>query len=231
MKQYQSITPMSMWAEDDKPAYKLQNKGSLTLSNAEILSLIIARNTSEFNSLDAAKALLSLNENNLIRLGKANLKFFTDNGISQSIAIRIMAAFEMGRRAHLVESFVTDKIVQSRQAYEIFKSVMGSQLYEQFWIILMNRGNRIIKTVKISEGGITDTVVDPKKIFKIAIDNYASSFVMGHNHPSGHVSPSDADRKLTIKIKNAGILLDIDVLDHIIMADTEYHSFADNGEM
>jgi DNA repair protein RadC len=124
-----------------------------------------------------------------------------------------------------------EKIANSRDAFEIFQSVMGDQPYESFWIILLNKANKVIRKCSISEGGVSGTVVDPKKIYKIALDQHASSIILGHNHPSGNIQPSEADQKITKKIKDAGFMLDVAVLDHLIIGDDRYYSFADEGTL
>jgi DNA repair protein RadC len=121
------------------------------------------------------------------------------------------------------------KITNSRDAFEIFHSVIGDLPYEEFWVLLLNKANKVLQKVRISEGGVSGTVVDPKKIFKIAIDHHSSSLILGHNHPSGNIQPSDADHKITKKIKECGFLLDIAVLDHIIVGNEQFYSFADDG--
>jgi DNA repair protein RadC len=124
-----------------------------------------------------------------------------------------------------------DKISRSTDAFEIFKSLMGDLPYEEFWILLLNKANRVLKKVRISEGGISGTVVDPKKIFQICLAQHTSSIILGHNHPSGNIQPSEADNKITKKIKDCGIMLDVAVLDHIIIGDDRYYSFADEGTL
>ena len=129
------------------------------------------------------------------------------------------------------KAYVKPKISRSQDAYTIFHSLMGELPYEEFWMLLLNRANKIVKTVKVSEGGISGTVVDPKKVFKIALDSHASSIILGHNHPSGVVTPSEADCKITKKLHDAGAMLEVTVLDHIIIGDDSYYSFADDGAL
>jgi DNA repair protein RadC len=152
-------------------------------------------------------------------------------GIGKAKASAICASFELGRRRSLLDSLSMDKITRSTDVYEIFKSVMQDIPYEEFWMIMLNKANKVLAKVKISEGGISGTVVDPKKIFKIALDHHASSIILGHNHPSGNIQPSEPDHKITKKIKDAGMMLDMAVLDHIIVGDEKYYSFADEGTL
>jgi DNA repair protein RadC len=145
------------------------------------------------------------------------------------MAIRVQAAFEIGRRRNATETVYRDKIRSSKDAFEIFKSCLGDLPYEEFWVLLLNRANKVKQKVQISEGGISGTVVDPKKIFKIALDNHASSIILGHNHPSSLLTPSEADAKITKKLVEAGNLLEIALLDHLIIGDNGFYSFADDG--
>jgi DNA repair protein RadC len=150
-------------------------------------------------------------------------------GIGEAKAVTIIAAMEVGKRRNEAIIIAKDKISSSRDAFEILRGKIGDLPYEEFWIILLNKANKVIRTCNISEGGISGTVVDPKKIFKIALDHHASSIILGHNHPSGNLQPSEADQKITKKIRDAGNMLDVAVLDHIIIGDDRYYSFADEG--
>jgi DNA repair protein RadC len=150
-------------------------------------------------------------------------------GIGHAKAITIIAALELGRRRNEAEIIIKEKIVSSKDAFTILRSAIGDLPYEEFWIILLNKANRVIRKCSISEGGVSGTVVDPKKIFKIALDHHASSIILGHNHPSGNIQPSEADQKITKKIKEAGLMLDVAVLDHLIIGDDRFYSFADEG--
>ena len=151
--------------------------------------------------------------------------------IGEKRAVKISAMFALARRRNESEVILKDKITKSHDAFEIFKSLMGDLPHEEFWLLLLNKSNRVIKKVRTSEGGISGTVVDPKKVFKTCLDNQASSIILGHNHPSGNIQPSEADNKITKKIKDCGLLLDVAVLDHIIIGDDRYYSFADEGSL
>jgi DNA repair protein RadC len=222
--------PMSGWCKDDQPRYKMLSKGKGSLSDAETLCVILGAGSSNDTSLDLAKKILLSANNNLAEVSKLGLADLTRiKGIGQAKALSIIAAFELGRRRNICEVIKKNKITNSRDAFEIFRSELGDLPYEEFWIILLNKANKVIRKCSISEGGVSGTVVDPKKIFKIALDHHASSIILGHNHPSGNIQPSDADRKITDKIKNAGVMLDIAVLDHIILGNDQYYSFADEG--
>ena len=228
---YRNRLPMSSWAEDDRPDTKLLMKGSAAISDAELLSIIIARDSRDLNCLDAARRILNFCKDNLGEIARLNVTDLVKLGLSQSMSIRVITAFEIGRRRIAVEATFRDKIKSSHDAYDIFRSVLNDKPYEEFWVLLLNRANKIIRKVMISEGGISGTVVDPKKIFKIALDSHASSIILGHNHPSGQLSPSDADSKITKKLVEAGKLLEIAVLDHLIIGESGFYSFADEGAL
>ena len=229
---YENTIPMRLWAEDDIPSQKLLLKGTRTLPDAELLSIIIGSGISGENSLDIAKKMLSKCGNSLCEFWKYGVSDLQKiKGIGLKRAVKISAMFALARRRNESEVILKDKIVHSREAFEIFKSLMGDLPYEEFWILLLNRSNRVLRKIRISEGGVSGTVVDPKKVFKICLDNQACSIILGHNHPSGNINPSEADSKLTKKLRDCGMMLDVDVLDHIIIGDDRYYSFADDGKM
>jgi len=221
---------MRNWSEDDLPDQKMLLKGVNSLSDAELLAIIIGTGIKDNSSLEIAKQMLGSTENNLNafwRIDYSDLKKFT--GIGKKRAIKLLAIFALARRRNESETMTKFKITNSRDAFEIFHSVIGDLPYEEFWVLLLNKANKVLQKVRISEGGVSGTVVDPKKIFKIAIDHHSSSLILGHNHPSGNIQPSDADHKITKKIKECGFLLDIAVLDHIIVGNEQFYSFADDG--
>ena len=227
---YENRIPMRYWAEDDLPSQKLLLKGNGSLSDAELLSIIIGTGVSGENSLDIAMKTLSICGNNLCEFWKFSVSDLQKiKGIGEKRAVKIAAMFALARRRNESEVIFKNKISKSQDAFEIFHSLMGDLPYEEFWLLLLNRANRVIKKVKISEGGISGTVVDPKKIFQICLEQHATSILLGHNHPSGTVTPSEADNKITKKIKDCGLLLDVAVLDHIIVGDDRFYSFADEG--
>jgi len=232
MGTYANHTTIRNWAEDDRPREKLLQKGRHSMSDAELLAILIGSGTRQESAVDLAKNILRLAHDNLAELSKLTITDLLNvKGIGRARAVTVLAAMELGRRRNESEVLVRDKITSSRDAYEIFRSTMGDRPYEEFWIILLNRANKILKKCNISEGGISGTVVDPKKIFKISLDNHASSIILGHNHPSGVVTPSDADCRITKKIREAGAMLEVTVLDHLIIGDGSYYSFADEGAL
>lgn len=229
---YENRIPMRFWAEDDLPSQKLLLKGNGSLSDAELLSIIIGSGVTGENSLDIAMKTLSICGNNLCEFWKFSVSDLQKiKGIGEKRAVKIAAMFALARRRNESEVIFKNKISKSQDAFEIFHSLMGDLPYEEFWILLLNRANRVVKKVKISEGGISGTVVDPKKIFQICLEQHATSIILGHNHPSGTVTPSEADCKITKKIKDCGLLLDVAVLDHIIVGDDRFYSFADEGSL
>ena len=231
-KNYVNRIPMRYWAEDDLPSQKLLLKGNGSLSDAELLSIIIGSGVSGENSLDIAMKTLSICGNNRCEFWKFSVSDLQKiKGIGEKRAVKIAAMFALARRRNESEVICKSKISKSQDAFEIFHSLMGDLPYEEFWLLLLNRANRVVKKVKISEGGISGTVVDPKKIFQICLEQHATSIILGHNHPSGAVTPNEADNKITKKIKDCGLLLDVAVLDHIIVGDDRFYSFADEGTL
>jgi DNA repair protein RadC len=221
------------WAVDDRPREKLINKGSNALSDAELLAILIGSGNKDESAVDLSKRILGYVNYNLVELSGLTVNDFVKNfkGIGKAKAVTIIAALELGKRRRGAEVINRKKISSSKDAYELLQSYFSDSKYEEFWIILLRKNNTIIKTVSVSEGGISATIVDPKKIFKIAIDNNASSIILCHNHPSGNIKPSEADIKLTKNLKAAGSLLEIHVLDHIIISGENYYSFADEQEI
>lgn len=222
--------PMRLWAEDDLPSEKLLMKGLGILSDAELLSIIIGSGISGENSLETARNLLSRCGNSLCELCKVGVSDLQKiKGIGQKRAVKICAMLALARRRNESEVILKDKVSRSNDAFEIFKSLIGDLPHEEFWILLLNKANLVIKKHKVSEGGVSETVVDHKKIFQICLAQLATSIILGHNNLSGNLQPSEADTKITKKIRDCGILLDVAVLDHIIVGDDLYNSFADEG--
>ena len=223
---------IKQWAEDDRPREKLLIKGKAALSDAELLAILLRSGTPKETAVDIAKNILSEVSNNLLELSKLTVtELMKFNGIGDAKALSIIAALELGKRCRVSEVAVKMKISGSRDVFEYFQNNLADNQYEEFWVLLLNRANKIIRKISISEGGIAGTVADPKKIFKAALENNASSIILCHNHPSGNIKPSEADIKLTKKLKDAGLMLDISVLDHIIVGDNTYFSFADENLM
>lgn len=222
--------PISQWAEDDKPREKLIKNGKSVLSDSELIAILLRSGTREKSAVDLARFMLQKCDNDLITLSKLSVdEFIKIKGIGQAKALSIVAALELGRRRRQAEVLVKKLITSSRDAFELFYPYLADSIYEEFWVMFLNRANARLSIHSISEGGQSGTVVDPKKIFKLALEQNAASIVLCHNHPSGSLKPSDADIKLTKKLKEAGQMLDMPVLDHLIIGDEKYFSFADEG--
>lgn len=218
------------WAIEDRPREKMQLKGAGVLSDAELIAIIIGTGSKNESALDIAKRILHSSENNLSILAKLS---FSDlckiKGIGPAKAINIITAFELGKRRNASEIKKEVSIKSSKDIYTILHSKMADLAHEEFHVLYLNRNNVIIADKKISMGGIAGTVIDVKIIGKIALENLASSIILSHNHPSGNPKPSSADIEITQKIKQAAPFFDCTVLDHIIVTQQEYYSFADEG--
>jgi DNA repair protein RadC len=218
------------WAVADRPREKLMDKGRQILSEAELIAILIGSGSRNETAVELSKRILSTVENNLNELGKLSVKELTKfKGIGEAKAISIVAALELGRRRKDTEIRKKTKIITSKDVFDIMKAGMVDLPHEEFWIVLLNRANDVIKKELISRGGVSGTVVDTKIIFKTAVEHYASSLIICHNHPSGNLKPSEADIKITKNIKEAGKIMEIPLVDHLIITDAAYFSFADEG--
>ncbi len=227
---YQNSGTIQSWAEEDRPREKLMLKGKAALSEAELIAILINSGTVDLTAVDVAKIILKSVNNNLNDLARLSIKDLSKfRGIGEAKAISVIAALELGRRRKEQDRPVRAKVTCSRDAYNEMIPHLSDKPHEEFWILLMNRANEILRPVHISTGGVSGTVADPKLIFKQAIEHLASSMILFHNHPSGNLTPSQADKDLTKKLKDSGRLLDIPVLDHLIFTDKAYYSFADEG--
>ncbi|MDX5345788.1 MAG: DNA repair protein RadC [Hymenobacteraceae bacterium] len=218
------------WAEEDRPREKLLLKGKAALSDAELIGILIGSGTAKLSAVDVAKLILNAVDNDLNALAKLSVKeLMKHKGIGEAKAISIVSALELGRRRKEAVSAAKTKITCSTDIYNYIKPQLLDLPHEEFWVILLNRANVVMKKLQISSGGVAGTVADPKMIFKQAIEQLASAIVLVHNHPSGNLKPSTADITLTKKMKEAGLLLDLPILDHLIFTDSDYYSFADEG--
>jgi len=218
------------WSEDDRPREKLMEKGCTVLSDAELLAILLGSGSRDLSAVSLAREILASVSNNLVELGKlgrSDLSRFRGMGDAKSASV--MAAMELGRRRRSVEARQYPKLTSSREAYEYFLQNMGDLPHEEFWAMYLNRANRIVSLRKMSEGGMSSTVADPKKIYSKALDDKAAAVIVAHNHPSGNLSPSTEDKKLTVKLRKAGHVLECPLLDHLIITDRGYYSFADEG--
>jgi len=216
------------WSQDDQPREKLLHKGKEVLSDAELVAILIGSGNKQESAVDLSKRILLSADNNLSALGKLSLKqLMTFKGIGEAKAITIMAALELGRRRREEDALEKQKITSSRSVFEFMQPVIGELQHEEFWIIYLNNSNKVIKKSQLSKGGITGTLVDVRLVLKSALEFGAIGLILVHNHPSGTLNPSSADIKLTDKLKVASESLDIKVLDHIIVTEKAYFSFAD----
>lgn len=231
-KIYPEPAGIRSWAEEDRPREKLMLKGKHTLTESELIAILLRTGSREHTAVDISMELLKRVGNDLNAIGKLTVKDIISmriHGIGETKAITIVAALELGRRRQLSAVKEKDKITSSRDAFDILYPKMSDFRYEEFWILLLNRANKVIGAERISEGGLTGTIADPRRIFNAAIQGDATSVILCHNHPSGSLNPSNADIELTKKMKEAGKVLDISVYDHLIIGEGRYYSFADEG--
>ena len=222
--------PIKEWAEDDRPREKLLQKGKTVVSDAELIAILIGTGNRHESAVGLSKKILASVGNNLVALGKLSVQQLTEfKGIGEAKAITIVSALELGRRRRSEEGIVLDKIATSKSVFEIMQPLIGELPHEEFWILYLNNSNKIVMKSQLSKGGITGTVVDVRLVFKKALENNAVSIIVCHNHPSGILQPSDADKQITEKLKEAGKNLDIRLLDHLIITEKGYYSFADSG--
>ncbi|GAA3565173.1 RadC family protein [Snuella lapsa] len=218
------------WSLDDRPREKLLNKGRGTLSDAELVAILIGSGNKEESAVALAKRILANASNNLSELGKLSVEqLMAFKGIGEAKAIAIAAALELGRRRRGEEALKKKKISSSLSVFELMQPLVGELQHEEFWIIYLNNSNRVIQKYQLSKGGITGTLVDVRLVLKNALMLGATSLILVHNHPSGALNPSVADKQLTTKLKTAAQSLDIKVLDHLIVTEKAYFSFADES--
>ena len=228
----EKIVPFSIknWSEDDQPREKLLQKGRSALSDAELIAILIGSGNRNESAVDLSKRILAFANNNLNELGKLSIKQLTEfKGIGEAKAITIVAAMELGRRRRIEEALEKNQISSSANAFELLQPIIGELPHEEFWIIYLNNSNKVIQTIQLSKGGITGTLVDIRLALKVALEVVATSIILAHNHPSGTLNPSEADKQLTQKLKTASESLDIKILDHLIITEKAYFSFADQG--
>lgn len=222
--------PISSWSEDDKPREKLMLKGKSALSDSELIAILIGSGSRNESAVDLSKRILASVAHNLNALGKQSLsQLMQFKGIGEAKAIAIVAALELGRRRRSEEAVELTKITSSKVIFEMMQPIIGELPHEEFWIVYLNNSNKVISKIQLSKGGITGTVVDVRLVFKLALEVGATSLIMCHNHPSGGLQPSEADKQITQKIKRAGESLEIFILDHLIITENNYFSFADEG--
>lgn len=221
---------IKQWALEDRPREKLLYKGVHSLSEAELLAILIGSGIRNLSAVDIGKQLLMARKNNLHELAKCSVHELTKvQGIGQTKAITLLAALELGKRLHYTLPINRPKIISSGEAHKHLAPVMTHLSHEEFWVLYLNRANRLVERRNVSSGGITGTVFDVRLVFKHALLIDAPNLILGHNHPSGNLSPSQADRDITRKAIEGGKLMNLEVLDHLILSDAGYFSFSDEG--
>lgn len=218
------------WKEDDRPREKMIVKGTSSLSDAELIAILIGSGNREESAVGLSKRILASVNNNLNALARVSVEQLMQfKGIGEAKAVSIVTALELGRRRRLEEALIQSKITSSKDVFEVMQPILGDLQHEEFWVLYLNNSNKIIYKSQVSKGGITSTIVDSRLIFKKALELAVVGIILVHNHPSGTLKPSESDKKLTQKIKIAGETLDIKMLDHLIITEKAYFSFADTN--
>ncbi len=229
MEEYRKLK-IKEWAVEERPREKMLAHGARSLSDAELVAILIGSGNLEETAVELSRRILNSAGNSLNDLGRMNSETLQQfKGIGEAKAISILAALELGRRRREVEIPDKERITGSRDAANLFMPLLGDLDHEEFWILLLNRSNRVTGKFMASKGGITGTVIDVRSILKTAVEKLATAMILCHNHPSGNLTPSDADQQITRKLKEAGKIMDIEVLDHLIVTQSGYYSFADEG--
>jgi len=229
MKSYNSHA-LTTWAVEERPREKVIANGVQYLSDAELLAILLGSGTKNMDAVELARLILKGAGNTLQQLGRQGIgDLVRIKGVGPAKAITLLAAMELGRRRAGMQHPEKIPVKSSETVFNLFHPIMGDLEYEEFWLLMLNRANRVLGRFKVSQGGLSGTVIDTRIILKKALDNLASSIIVCHNHPSGNKQPSDADVKITEKLKKAAEMLEIKLLDHVIIADKSYFSFADEG--
>jgi len=217
------------WADDDKPREKLMSKGISSLSDAELIAILIGSGNRNETAVELSRRILIENSSNLNQLGKLSVQELTKyNGIGEAKAISIVASLELGKR-RAISGFLEHPVITTMsEVYEYMSPLLENLVHEEFWAIFLNNSNKILKRMKVSQGGITSTVIDVRLIMKAALESFSTAFIVCHNHPSGSITPSEKDLIITQRLKNAGDIMEIKLLDHIIIGHNDYYSFAGN---
>jgi len=230
MQERQASLSIKNWADDDKPREKLLHKGRTVLSDAELIAILIGSGNRDESAVQLSKRILALADNNLNELGKLSPKqLMKFKGIGEAKAITIAAALEIGRRRRAEDAKKVNRITGSDVAFELLHPLLGELPHEEFWIVYLNNSNSVLFKEQLSKGGITGTLVDVRLVMRKAMEYGAVGLVLAHNHPSGTLKPSASDRQLTEKLKAAAEVLDVKILDHLIITQNSYLSFADEG--
>ena len=232
MKNEKKTFTIKSWDVSDRPREKLLLKGKRALSDAELIAILIGSGNRNESAVELAKRILAKSENNLGVLEQMSiLELEKFKGIGEAKAISILTGLELGRRLSLSDTLKLNKIESSRDVFDLMQPLLGSLKHEEFWVLFMNNSNKVLHKLLLSKGGLTGTVVDVRIIFKKALECLATGIILCHNHPSGNLVASRADKEITLKIKNGAVSLDIKVLDHLIITEKAYFSFADEGQL
>ena len=218
------------WALDDRPREKLISKGKTTLSDAELIAILIGSGNKEESAVDLSKRILQASDNNLQKLARLSVEELMQfKGVGEAKAVSIITALELGKRRQFEEVIRLPKITSSKDVFNLMQPFIGDLQHEEFWVLFLNNSNKVLAKHQVSKGGLTATIVDVRLLFKKALEVASVGVIVCHNHPSGKLKPSKSDIDLTQKIKQAGITLDIKLLDHLIITEKAYFSFADEG--
>ena len=221
---------LKSWAVEERPREKVMAKGIQYLSDSELLAIILGSGTRNTTAVELARKILGKAGNNLHELGRQSVsELLKVKGVGPAKAVSIMAAMELGRRRTGINQAEKIPVKSSETVFRLFHPLLGDLDHEEFWLLMLNRANRVLGRFKVSQGGLSGTVIDTRIILKRALDSLSSSIIVCHNHPSGNNQPSDADVKITEKLKKAAEMLEIKLLDHVIIAGKSYFSFADEG--
>lgn len=228
MQEKPTSLSIKFWSDDDKPREKLLQKGRSVLSDAELIAILIGSGSRNESAVELSKRILAAAGNNLNELGKLSIKqLMKFKGIGAAKAVTIAAALEIGRRRRGEKAQKITKITSSQDVFELLQPKMGDLEHEEFWIVYLNNSNKVLQTAQLSKGGITGTLVDVRLVMRQALELGAVALILAHNHPSGTLKPSNADKQITQKLISAGKALDLKVLDHLIITQIAYFSFAD----
>lgn len=231
--EYKAKLNIKDWAEADRPREKMMSKGVSSLSDAEILAILIGSGNKDETAVELSQRILHSVKNNLNALGRLEVNDLTKNfyGIGEAKAITIIAALELGRRYQSSETIVQPQINTSRDVYNIFHPMLNYLKHEEVWILLLSRSNKVIKKIQLSKGGISGSVIDIRMIMKEGVEALASGLILCHNHPSNNNEPSREDDTITTTLKEAGDIMNIKLLDHVIVCDGTYYSYADKNRL
>jgi DNA repair protein RadC len=230
VENYETKIGIKSWAEEDRPREKLSGQGRRALTDAELIAILIGSGSRNETAVELSKRILHHYDNDLNKLGKATINDLCNfKGIGEAKAISIIAALEIGRRRNEFETKAPETVLASKDAYQIMKRHLIDLNHEEFWILLMGRSQKVLSKELVSRGGLSETAVDPKVIFGMALQHQATGIILIHNHPSGSLKPSQNDIVLTKRLVDAGNMLGIKILDHIIISDQGYYSFGDEG--